>query len=60
MPAQVVEGVVQHYDWGDPEFIPGLLGVAGRDQPWAELWLGTHPNGPTLQARRLTAVGPHG
>ena len=48
MPVRVVEGVVQHYDWGDSEFIPHLLGVASRGQPWAELWLGTHPNGPTL------------
>jgi mannose-6-phosphate isomerase len=47
MPVRVVEGVVQHYDWGDPSFIPDLLGVAGRGMPWAELWLGTHPNGPT-------------
>lgn len=50
MPASVVEGVVQHYDWGDSTFIPRLLGVAGRGQPWAELWLGTHPNGPTTLA----------
>ncbi len=48
MPARVAEGVVQHYDWGDPTFIPKLLGIPGRGKPWAELWLGTHPNGPTL------------
>ncbi|BAN03055.1 mannose-6-phosphate isomerase, class I [Ilumatobacter coccineus] len=48
MPVRVVEGVVQHYEWGDPTFIPNLLGVAGKGKPWAELWLGTHPNGPTL------------
>jgi mannose-6-phosphate isomerase len=48
MPVRVVEGVVQHYAWGDHEFIPALLGVASRNQPWAELWLGTHPNGPTM------------
>jgi mannose-6-phosphate isomerase len=48
MPVRVVEGVIQHYEWGDPDFIPKLLGVAGRGQPWAELWLGTHPNGPTV------------
>jgi mannose-6-phosphate isomerase len=48
MPARVVEGVVQHYAWGDPDFIPELLGVPSRRQPWAELWLGTHPNGPTM------------
>ena len=47
MPVRVVEGVVQHYDWGDTDFIPKLLGVPGRGKPWAELWLGTHPNGPT-------------
>jgi len=47
MPARVVEGVVQHYAWGDPTFIPKLLGLPGRGKPWAELWLGTHPNGPT-------------
>ncbi len=48
MPVRVVEGVVQHYEWGDRDFIPHLLGVAGRGKPWAELWLGTHPNGPTV------------
>jgi len=48
MPVRVVEGVVQHYEWGDRDFIPKLLGVAGKGLPWAELWLGTHPNGPTL------------
>jgi mannose-6-phosphate isomerase len=41
-----VEGVVQHYAWGDPTFIPGLLGIEPDGRPWAELWLGTHPNGP--------------
>ena len=48
MPVRVVEGAVQHYEWGDPDFIPSFLGVASKGKPWAELWLGTHPNGPTL------------
>jgi mannose-6-phosphate isomerase len=43
-----IEGVVQHYAWGDPTFIPTLLGVEPDGRPWAELWLGTHPNGPTI------------
>ncbi len=43
---QRVEGVVQHYPWGDPAFIPRLLGLEPDGRPWAELWLGTHPNGP--------------
>ena len=42
-----VHGVVQHYAWGDDRFIPNLLGVEPDGQPWAELWLGTHPNGPS-------------
>ena len=45
-----VEGVVQHYAWGDPTFIPTLLGVEPDGRPWAELWLGTHPSGPTKLA----------
>lgn len=48
-PAQVI-GSVQHYAWGDPTFIPELLHVTADGQPWAELWLGTHPNGPTVFA----------
>jgi mannose-6-phosphate isomerase len=43
---QRVEGVVHHYPWGDPAFIPQLVGVEPDGRPWAELWLGTHPNGP--------------
>lgn len=42
-----IEGIVQHYAWGDPTFIPELLGVTADGRPWAELWLGTHPNGPS-------------
>lgn len=38
---------VQHYDWGDPAFIPRLLGRAnpGR-RPFAELWIGAHSDLP--------------
>lgn len=41
-----IDGVVQHYAWGDPETIPRLLGLEPDGRPWAELWLGTHPRGP--------------
>lgn len=44
---QRVEGVVQHYAWGDAAFIPDLLRMEPDGRPWAELWLGTHPNGPS-------------
>ncbi len=45
-----VTGSVQHYAWGDRAFIPRLLGLQPDGRPWAELWLGTHPNGPTVLA----------
>lgn len=38
---------VQHYAWGDPEFIPRLLGIDNLDgRPFAELWIGAHPDLP--------------
>ena len=43
-----VTGIVQHYEWGDTTFIPELLNLTADGRPWAELWLGTHPNGPTV------------
>lgn len=36
---------VQHYQWGDDNFIPSLLGLERDGRPWAELWFGTHPGG---------------
>ncbi len=47
---QPISGVVQHYPWGDHDFIPRLLGERADGRPWAELWLGTHPNGPASLA----------
>lgn len=39
---------VQHYAWGDADFIPSLLGIENRDrQPFAELWMGAHPDLPS-------------
>ncbi len=38
---------VQHYDWGDFDFIPRLLGIENSEQkPFAELWIGAHPDLP--------------
>ena len=59
---RTVTGVVQHYAWGDPTFLPHLLGMEGTleadGRPWAEWWLGTHPGGPAHVAdgRSLSAV----
>ena len=44
---QPIRGVIQHYAWGDCDVIPRLLGLASDGRPWAELWLGTHGNGPS-------------
>ena len=60
-PVQPIRGVVQHYEWGDRTLIPTLLGVSPDGRPWAELWLGTHPNGPaTLPDGRplIDVTGP--
>jgi mannose-6-phosphate isomerase len=56
-----VNGVVQHYPWGDLDAIPELLGVKPDGRPWAELWLGTHPNGPSTldNGRPLADVSGH-
>lgn len=57
---QLVSGVVQHYAWGDHDFIPSLLGVAADGRPWAELWLGTHAGGPGVLGDGTTLVGTTG
>lgn len=41
---------MQHYAWGTTDFIPKLLGTEITGEPCAELWLGTHPNGPSTFA----------
>ncbi|HRE00201.1 MAG TPA: mannose-6-phosphate isomerase, class I [Ilumatobacteraceae bacterium] len=41
-------GTVRHYDWGDHEVIPRLLGVEPDGRPHAELWFGTHPAAPSM------------
>lgn len=47
MPLRIT-GSVQHYDWGDTSFLPGLLGRPADGSPWAEWWLGTHHVAPSL------------
>ncbi len=40
-----LKGKVQHYAWGGYEFIPQLLGLQNEThQPYAEYWMGAHPN----------------
>lgn len=42
-----LKGVVQHYAWGGYDYIPNLLKEHNEAQkPFAEYWLGAHPNFP--------------
>ena len=39
---------IQHYAWGDSHFIPSLLGIVdAEDKPYAEVWMGAHPDLPS-------------
>lgn len=40
-----LDNVVQHYAWGATNDLPEFLGLAASGQPWAEVWMGTHPLG---------------
>ncbi|MEN0068511.1 MAG: mannose-6-phosphate isomerase, class I, partial [Myxococcota bacterium] len=40
--------LVRHYAWGDPEFLPDLLGAPRDGRPWAEAWYGAHATGSAL------------
>jgi mannose-6-phosphate isomerase len=47
-PLYKLQNTVKHYEWGSPVHIPALLGVDNsRAMPWAELWMGVHPGGPS-------------
>ncbi len=47
----LLQNKIQHYAWGtrnEHAFIPRLLGLpVEKDVPYAELWMGTHPNAPS-------------
>jgi mannose-6-phosphate isomerase len=43
-----LKNTIKYYEWGSPEWIPRLLGLPnGEGRPWAELWMGAHPEGPS-------------
>jgi len=53
-----IKGVVQHYSWGGYDFIPNLLGMSNEQQkPFAEYWLGAHPNHPSLLENKRSLPG---
>src|SRR5688572_26495314 len=40
---------VRHYPWGSRTVIPDLLGeLSPADKPYAELWMGAHPDAPSV------------
>lgn len=43
-----LEPRIQHYAWGDPAFIPDLLGRPRDGRPWAEAWYGAHSSAPSF------------
>lgn len=43
-----LKNVIQKYPWGSKRLIPGLLGTQNPgDEPFAEMWMGVHPRGPS-------------
>lgn len=51
-----LDNPVKHYDWGSPDWIPQFLNVPNeKGLPWAELWMGSHPEGPSLLATQFPA-----
>ena len=44
-----LQNTVRHYPWGSRTVIPELLGEpAPADRPYAELWMGAHPDAPSV------------
>jgi phosphomannomutase len=47
----VISPGIQHYDWGNLEYIPALLRIDNTEnKPYAELWIGAHPGQPAKAA----------
>ena len=43
-----LQNTIKNYDWGSAEWIPALLGQRNISRiPWAELWMGVNPAGPS-------------
>ena len=47
MDIKKLSATVQPYRWGDTYYIPQLLQKRATSKPQAELWMGTHPQGPS-------------
>jgi mannose-6-phosphate isomerase len=47
-----IQGSLKNYDWGSTTFLPDFLGLPRDDQPYAEIWFGTHASGPSQVSGR--------
>ncbi len=45
-----LQGAVKRYPWGSSSAIPTILERRPDGTPWAEYWLGAHPDGPATTA----------
>src|SRR5688500_418053 len=46
-----LQNAVRHYPWGSHTVIPELLGEPSpADRPHAELWMGAHPDEPSVRS----------
>ncbi|GBU27146.1 mannose-6-phosphate isomerase [Treponema sp. R8-4-B8] len=48
-----LQNKIKHYEWGSTRILPEFLGLAKNGnndfkEPYAEMWLGTHPLGPSV------------
>jgi len=46
----IIVGALKRYPWGSTDAIPSLLGKRPDGMPWAEYWLGAHPDGSATVA----------
>ena len=43
-----LQNTIKNYSWGSPDWIPELLGIENHERiPYAEMWMGVHPEGPS-------------
>lgn len=55
-----LENVLRPYAWGSTTAIAGLLGRPASGGPEAELWIGAHPDSPSLAVTAAAADGDGG
>ncbi|MFF2030223.1 mannose-6-phosphate isomerase, class I [Arthrobacter sp. NPDC058192] len=51
-----LENVLRPYAWGSPTAIADLLGRPASGGPEAELWIGAHPDSPSVALTRASAA----